>query len=144
VLAHAPLGQPAIYVRANTPVPLWAPMAHDPLTWLVFVAAAEAGQASLYEDSGDGYAFEHGQFGRTSAICRVAAGTIALEFGAQAGAFDPVRETVELDVRGVDRPGQILVDGIAITTWDHADGRLVVRLPSRSAARTVEIRAASV
>ena len=27
ILAHAPLGQPAIYVRASTPVPLWPAMA---------------------------------------------------------------------------------------------------------------------
>ena len=49
VLAHAPLGQPAIYVRANTAVPLWPEMSNtderapDPLTWLVFPAVGEEG-----------------------------------------------------------------------------------------------------
>ena len=148
VLAHAPLGQPAIYVRANTPVPLWPAMAHDgetaadPLTWLVFAAAADAGHAALYEDSGDGYDFEHGQFGRTELMCRVAAGSITFELGAQAGSFDPARQRVELDVRGVAQPTQILVDGIANESWEYADGRLLVRLPWTAAARTVEIRAA--
>ena len=28
VLAHAPLGQPAIYARANTPIPLWPILQH--------------------------------------------------------------------------------------------------------------------
>ena len=28
VLAHAPLGRPALYVRANTPLPLWDPVQH--------------------------------------------------------------------------------------------------------------------
>ena len=148
VLAHAPLGQPVIYVRANTPVPLRPSMAYDgetaadALTWLVCVAAGQAGQASLYEDSGDGYEFEHGQFGRTDVTCRVAAGSIAFAFGAQEGLFDPVRETVELDVRGVERPRQVLIDGVAIDSWEHADGHLLVKLPWSTAARTVEIQAA--
>src|SRR6185436_8091052 len=49
VLVHAPLGQPAFYVRANTPVPLGPPTLHDgdagreQLTWLVCIADAEAG-----------------------------------------------------------------------------------------------------
>ncbi|HLZ31312.1 MAG TPA: TIM-barrel domain-containing protein [Chloroflexota bacterium] len=148
VLAHAPLGQPAIYVRANTPVPLWPPMAYDgeaaadPLTWLVCAAAADAGQAAMYEDGGDGYAFEQGRFGRTEVTCRVAAGSIAVEFGHQTGAFDPHRQTVELDVRGVARPVQVLVDGVATTTWEHADRRLTLRLPWSTAARTVAIHTA--
>ena len=51
VLAHAPLGQPALYARANTPIPLWpelettAGAPPDTLTWFVHaVAGAPAGQ----------------------------------------------------------------------------------------------------
>jgi alpha-glucosidase len=149
VLGHAPLGQPAIYVRANTPVPLWPASfggtgAGDPLTWLVFVAAADAGQAELYEDSGDGYAFEQGQFGRTQLRCQVGAGSIRISLGAQAGSFDPQRLLVELDVRGVERPGRVLVDGVVTDAWAHADNRLQIRLAWSLAARTVEITAAIV
>ena len=108
----------------------------------MFVTAADAGHAALYEDSGDGYEFEQGQFGRTEVQCRVAAGSITLEFGAQAGAFDPQRQSVELDVRGVQRPTQVLVDGSAVDGWEHADGRVLLKLPWTRAARSVEIRAA--
>jgi alpha-glucosidase len=59
VLAHAPLGQPAIYARCNTPIPLWPVLQHtgevpDSLTWRVFVGPG-GGSGSLYEDAGDGY-----------------------------------------------------------------------------------------
>ena len=59
ILAHAPLGQPAIYARCNTPIPLYPALQHtgevpDSLTWKVFVGGA-AGSGSLYEDAGDGY-----------------------------------------------------------------------------------------
>ncbi len=45
VLAHAPLGQPAVYVKANTPIPMGPDVAHtgerptDPLTVVVYPAA---------------------------------------------------------------------------------------------------------
>ncbi len=86
VLQHAPLGQPALFLRTNTPVPLGPELAFegerpvDPLTWLVFVAQADPGTGALYADDGEGYAFEHGRFararvtGRTEAGHRTAAG----------------------------------------------------------------------
>jgi alpha-glucosidase len=72
VLAHAPLGQPAIYARANTPLPLWPEMAHvdehtpDPLTWRTYlVHGAQAGVGELYEDAGDGFQYESGEWARS-------------------------------------------------------------------------------
>jgi alpha-glucosidase len=146
VLAHAPLGQPAIYVRANTPVPLWPAMAHvderpaDPLTWLVFVAPGSEGGATVYDDQGDGYGFERGEYARQRVICRTN-GAIDLQFEAQTGEFQPAHHTLELDVRGLARPSQLDVDGQVIDTWDFTDNRLMIRLPATSAARTIQIRA---
>jgi len=58
ILAHAPLGQPAIYVRSNTPIPMGDPIQHtgesSGLTWRVF-ASPGSGSGDLYEDAGDGY-----------------------------------------------------------------------------------------
>ncbi len=59
VLAHAPLGQPAVYARCDTPIPLWPVLQHtdevpDFLTWRVFPGGG-SGSGALYEDSGDGY-----------------------------------------------------------------------------------------
>jgi alpha-glucosidase len=144
VLAHAPLGQPAIYVRANTPVPLWPAMVRDaqrpadPLTWLVFVAAGGQGIGELFDDAGDGYGFERGEYARSSVRCQTDSG-IELQFEPQTGEFAARHRTIELDVRGLDRPSQVMVDGQAVTTWDFSDGRLLVKLLASSAARTVTI-----
>jgi len=144
VLAHAPLGQPAIYVRANTPVPLWPAMVHvgerqpDPLTWLVCVAAGGRGSGTLFDDAGDGYGFERGDFARHSVHCQSET-SVELHFEAPSGEFAARHQTVELDVRGLARPSQILIDGQPIDTWDFADGRLTLRLPAKGAARTVQI-----
>jgi alpha-glucosidase len=144
VLAHAPLGQPAIYVRANTPVPMWPAMLHDgerpadPLTWLVYVAAGGEGSGALFDDAGDGYGFEHGEFARQSVRCQTD-DSIRFEFEAPTGKFQGRTGSVELDIRGLGRPSQVLVDGQALMTWDFNDGRLVVNLAASSAPRTVTI-----
>jgi alpha-glucosidase len=144
VLARAPLGQPAIYVRANTPVPLWpaalnnTPRLADQLTWLIFVAPGAEGSATLFDDAGDGYGFERGEYARHSVRC-LSDTTIELRFEALTGEFDAGYRTVELDVRGLDRPGQVSLDGQAVTTWEFSDDRLLVTLPASRAARTVQI-----
>ncbi|HET6549925.1 MAG TPA: TIM-barrel domain-containing protein, partial [Solirubrobacter sp.] len=61
VLAHAPLGRPALYARANAAIPMWPVMQHtgetpDELTLRVFaVPGAAAVTRELYEDAGEGY-----------------------------------------------------------------------------------------
>ena len=61
VLAHAPLGRPALYARANAAIPLWPARDHtgfaqDELTLRVFaVPGAPPVERALYEDAGEGY-----------------------------------------------------------------------------------------
>jgi alpha-glucosidase len=148
VLAHAPLGRPAVYVRANTPIPMWPVMSHvgerapDPLTWLVYAAPAPAdpGVGELYTDSGDGYAFEQGEFSRTRVTCEMTASTLKLEFAPLEGSFRPLHDTVELEIRGLrDAPAEVQVDGSPFTDWTFTNNRLQVRLPPTTAGQTVEI-----
>jgi alpha-glucosidase len=102
VLAHAPLGRPAVYARANTPIPMWPALLHtgvipDSLTWLVFPAPG-TGSASLYEDAGDGY----GAFARR--VAQVESGDdglVRVRLSARVGEFVPARRRVVVDVRGV-------------------------------------------
>jgi alpha-glucosidase len=147
ILAHAPLGRPAIYVRANTPLPLWPEMAYDgerppdPLTWLVFVAASEEGSAELYEDEGEGYAYERGASARTRVRCRTT-DDIELRFEAVEGSFASASESVEVELRGLERPTQVVIDDKATETWEYAAGGLTVRLPRAREARRLLVRAA--
>jgi hypothetical protein len=52
---------------------MWPEMMHDqelapePLTWLIFaVTEAEEGMGELYEDAGDGFGHDQGQFARSA------------------------------------------------------------------------------
>jgi alpha-glucosidase len=147
LLAHAPLGQPAVYVRANTPVPLWpdtapaADSAPHPLTWLVCAAVEAAdGSGAYYADDGEGYAYLDGDFVRTRVSCHVSREGVDLEF-ARSGHGQQRHPRTHLDIRGVARPTHVLVDGSPTDDWEHAADRLLVRLDGRDAVSHVHVDA---
>jgi alpha-glucosidase len=146
ILAYAPLGQPAMYVRANWPLPLWPALAHDgerqpdPLTWLVFVADSDQGEGSLYEDAGDGFEYERGVYARTHVRCH-AAETVELRFDAVEGSFTSTSRIIEVELRGLERPTQVLVDDDESHAWDYTDHRLLIRLPNVRHSRRLVVRA---
>jgi len=101
VLAHAPLGRPALYARANTPIPLWPVLEHtgetpDSLTWKVFLGAGP-GEGSLYEDAGDGY----GPASRRTARVEPAdGGRVRFSLSAREGEFVPPARRLLVDLGG--------------------------------------------
>ncbi|MBV9577390.1 MAG: alpha-glucosidase, partial [Chloroflexi bacterium] len=148
ILAHAPLGQPAVYVRANTPVPLWPDTAYagdalpDPLTWLVCVALDSAdGAGEYYADAGEGFAFLDGDFVRTRAVCRVNSDSVDLELSDQ-GDGTQRHARVHFDIRGVARPTEVLLDGAPTDDWEHSADWLLVRLDGRRRVHRVHVAAA--
>ena len=103
VLAHAPLGQPAIYARCNTPIPMWPVLPHTAeipasLTWRVFVGPG-AGSSSLYEDAGDGYG---PSCSRTAHVERDGE-LVRFSLSARSGAFVPPQRETFVDFVGLDR-----------------------------------------
>jgi alpha-glucosidase len=101
VLAHAPLGRPAVYARCNTPIPLWPVVQHtaevpDSLTWKVFVGAG-SGSGSLYEDSGDGYG--PGCL-RTARVERAGRDLVRFSLSARSGEFVPSPRRMLADLSG--------------------------------------------
>ena len=101
ILAHAPLGQPAVYARANTPIPLGDPIQHmsqpSGLTWRVFASPGGSGAASLYEDAGDGYG---PSARRTAHVESGEDGLVRFSLSAREGSFVPTRARVALDLGG--------------------------------------------
>jgi alpha-glucosidase len=103
VLAHAPLGRPAVYARCNTPIPMWPVVQHtseapSSLTWKVFPHLdAPPGAASLFEDAGDGY----GPCSRRTAhVERGEGGLVRFRLSARRGSFVPPARRVFVDLSG--------------------------------------------
>jgi alpha-glucosidase len=93
VLAHAPLGQPAIYARGA--IPLGDPIMHtgerSGLTWRVFTAGA----SSLYEDAGDGYGSSSR---RTAHVESGEDGRVVFSLSPREGEFVPSRDVVRVQL----------------------------------------------
>jgi alpha-glucosidase len=145
ILAHAPLGEPAIYLKANTPVPMGPDANHtgerptDPLTILLHPAAdATPGSSTLYEDAGDGFGYEQGEYARRGISCEASEDRVVVRFGEREGSFVPQRETVLLELRGIDSVRGISVDGEAVEPRP-GEGGIIVPLPETGADTTVEV-----
>jgi alpha-glucosidase len=146
ILAHAPLGEPAIYMRANTAVPLWPDMNHvgeqpaDPLTFVLYPSEG-TGTASLYEDAGDGYEHLSGSYARRAITCKVDAGNVWVMLGAQEGTFVPRRRHVRLELREIaSEPESVqLGSGSAVWHYDAEHRRLIVDLHETAASQLVNL-----
>jgi alpha-glucosidase len=145
ILAHAPLGEPAVYLKANTPLPMGPDTAHTgegktgQLTVRVHPAAGAApGTTALYEDAGDDFGYETGEFARREVSCEASGGRIFVRFGEREGSFVPQRETVLLELRGVESARSISVNGEAGESRP-IEGGIVVTLAETGAETTVEV-----
>jgi len=146
VLAHAPLGEPPLYVRANTAVPMGPEMAHtgekatNPLTLLLYPTEG-ADESTLYEDAGDGFGYEEGEYARRAVFCEGSAESVTVRLGEREGTFVPGREELRLELRGFgSAPESVVVNGeSARSRYDEESGTMVVSLRETEGALTVEV-----
>jgi alpha-glucosidase len=146
VLAHAPLGKPAIYLKANTPVPLWPEMNHvsekpaDPLTILLYPSEG-SGESVLYEDAGNGFGYERGEYTRRHVVCEVSGDEISLRLVEREGSFVPERSSVRLELGSLTVcPKNVSVNGGgADWCYEEADRKVVVSLEEEASGVAVEV-----
>ncbi len=146
VLAHAPLGEPPLYVKANTAVPMGPEMGHtgeralDPLTLLLYPAEG-AGESAMYEDSGDGFGYEDGEYARRAISCEESRDHITVHIGEREGSLVPEREELRLELRGFGAaPESVAVNGeSAESRYDEESRAVLVPLRETDGALNVEI-----
>lgn len=146
ILAHAPLGRPAVFVKANTPIPLWPPMNYvgerspDPLSFLVFPAEGK-GALTLYEDAGEGFEHETGLYARREVSCEGSGERVRVRFASRQGRFVPPRGGMQLELRGFrSAPAEVQVSSGA-AQWQHdpQEGAVVVSLGETEQPLVVEV-----
>jgi alpha-glucosidase len=146
ILAHAPLGRPAVYVRANTAVPLGPEMNHvgqkesDPLTFVLYPFEG-SGTAAYYEDAGDGYEDLNGFYARRTITCEVEARSIRVMLGEQEGAYVPTRRHIRLELREIASAPTAGRIGSAPAVWHHdpEQRRLIVDLDEMASAQVIDL-----
>ncbi|MGI8909064.1 MAG: glycoside hydrolase family 31 protein [Rubrobacteraceae bacterium] len=147
VLAHAPLGEPAVYHRANAAVQMGPEMNHvgerpaDPLTLLAYPAEGY-GESTFYEDADDGFGYENGEFARRAVSCEESGGLVTVRIGEREGSFVPERREIRLELRGfVSVPGSASVNGEAVEPhYDEDGGAVAVILEEAGDPVTIEVR----
>jgi alpha-glucosidase len=147
ILAHAPLGEPAIYLKANTTFPLWPEMNHlgerpaDPLTLLLHPAEGY-GESALYEDAGNGFAYERGEYARRRVVSEAVADKISVSLSECEGSFVPERRSINLEIHGISNPPNSVSVNRQEVQWSHeeADKKLVVSLKEDTSEVVVEVR----
>jgi alpha-glucosidase len=134
ILAQAPLGQPAVYLRGSHALPLWPEMLHveekpaDPLTLLLHPAGS--GSLTLYEDAGDGFGYQQGEYLRTEIESSFSDGVLSVR-AAPSGDYRPNRQGTVMEIRGwPTAPSSVRLDDAAHKGWKHSDGVLMVDVPS--------------
>ena len=145
-LAHAPLGKPIIYFRANTALPLWPEMDHvgekpaDPLTLLLHPAEG-SGESVLYEDAGNGFGYERGEYARRRVTCEATSSELFIRLGEREGSFIPERRSVHLELRGMGaRPDNVSANGKkADWHYEAPKNTLVVRLAEDGVETEVQV-----
>jgi alpha-glucosidase (family GH31 glycosyl hydrolase) len=112
-----PLNRMPVFVRAGGVVPTQPPVATTPAAppaSLVLTAYRGRGGFTLYDDAGDGLAYERGEFARTRVTQRrLRRGRHVVTIGRARGRFAgfPRRRSYELRLVGVRRPRAVTVAG---------------------------------
>ncbi|HEX2908709.1 MAG TPA: TIM-barrel domain-containing protein, partial [Phototrophicaceae bacterium] len=127
----APLERLPLFVRAGTILPLWPeiqyfdPQAIDSLVYRVYPGDSET---VLYEDDGEGLAYEKGEYRWVYATCRWDESKLFIDRRV-AGRYQPAYKSLRLEVVGLDEePMQVRVDRQGAPLWYFDDDILEVTL----------------
>jgi hypothetical protein len=112
----------------------------DPLSFLLYPSGG-AGESYLYEDAGDGFGYENGEYARRTGFCEGSADGVTVRLGERHGSFVPQREALRLELRCfTSAPESVTVDGESVETlYDEENGTVLVPLDETGDAITVEI-----
>jgi alpha-glucosidase len=172
VLAYAPLGQPAFYIRANQALPLGpvtnysgesaealprpsdindaiassyrSDVCNDSLTLLLYVNEGK-GATTLYEDEGEGYGYEQGLYAQRTVACEVAGEGIQVRLSEREGNFVPRRQQVLVELRGIQSaPVAVSLNDQAVDWRYVQEGRsITIEVPETGAASVLLVRFAA-
>ncbi len=129
-------------------LPMWPDMNHvgekpaDPLTLLLYVEEGSE-ETTLYEDAGNGFGYERGEYARRSVACEVLETDIFVHLGEREGSFVPERRSVLLELRGVNAYQKKVYANGQEADWyyEEADWKIVVPLKEDAGEVVVEVGA---
>jgi alpha-glucosidase len=126
ITAAAPLDALPLYARAGQVIPLWPVMQHtgeQPLDELRLRVYAGNGESTVYEDAGEGLAYQQGDYRWSYFTCKfLASGQFALEWR-RTGRYQPAYQQVRVEIVGISgEPQSVMLDGQGAPVWYYESG----------------------
>ncbi|MHB8626616.1 MAG: glycoside hydrolase family 31 protein [Aggregatilineales bacterium] len=142
---EAPLDTLPLYVRAGAVIPLWPVQQYvgqGPVEELQLKAYVGNGEDTLYEDAGEGLAYQRGEYRWLYFTCTAQTdGGLKLTWR-RAGQYTPNYKRIRVEVYGIStQPQSILLDGQSAPLWYFENG--IVEFTINTPFSTVEIIPAS-
>ena len=112
----------------------------DPLTLLLYPAEG-ADDSTFYEDAGDGFGYENGEYARRAVSCEEDSGRVTVRIGEREGSFVPQREELRLELRGFgSAPESVTVNGEGVeSSYDEEARTVTLSLGEAGDALTAEV-----
>jgi len=109
---------------------------------LLICSAEGSGESILYEDAGNGFGYERGEYARRRVVCEASEASIFVRVGKREGTFIPQRGLVNLELRGVRTRPQSVTANHEEANWryEEVEGKLTVSLKEDISEVAVEIR----
>lgn len=126
VTISAPLERMPIYIRAGKVLPLWPVMQYvgeRPLAEPCIRAYAGSGETTIYEDAGEGLAYQHGDYRWSYFTCKfLPSGQFAVEWR-RAGQYKPPYHQMRMEIVGISgEPERVFMDGQSAPIWYYEGG----------------------
>jgi alpha-glucosidase len=126
VTAAAPLEHMPLYARAGKVLPMWPVMQYvgeRPLEEARLRIFAGSAETTLYEDAGEGLAYQRGEYRWSYFTCRfLPSGQFAIEWR-RAGQYRPPYRQTRVEVVGIgSEPERVTVDEQAAPLWYYENG----------------------
>jgi len=126
VTIAAPLERMPIYIRAGRVIPMWPVMQYvgeRRLEESRLRVYAGSGESSVYEDAGEGMAYQRGEYRWSYFTCKfLSTGQFAIEWR-RAGKYEPPYPQMRVEVVGIpSEPESVEMDGQAAPVWYYEGG----------------------
>jgi hypothetical protein len=108
------------------------------LTLLLYPSRGE-GESTLYEDAGNGFGYQEGEYARRGISCDQSENRITIRLGEREGSFVPERQEIRLELHGITAAQGFLIGGEEREPEHGESGSLTVSLGEEAGPTTVEV-----
>ncbi len=131
ITVEAPLDRLPLFVKSGTVLPMWPVMQHmgelavEPLILRIYT---DMGDTTLYEDSGEGLAYQQGEYRWVHFHMFETANSLTIERRVE-GAYQPPYRMIQLQLVGTwQQISHIEVDGTALNDWHTENGMVIAEV----------------